>query len=94
MGKVISNLATVFLFVTLLGKQLPSQEGLGTGWQKFKGDAGVMGWKRQEAGGDRTLVVPSCPVHVPPTPNPRPALGQRATEKKAKSEMRGFKYRL
>lgn len=36
----------------MLGKQLVSQEGLGIGRQKFKGDSGVMGWKRQEAEGD------------------------------------------
>ncbi len=50
--KVISNLTTVFLFVTLLGKQLASQGGLGIGWQEFKGDSWVMRWKRHEAGGD------------------------------------------
>lgn len=42
----------MFLFVALLGKQSVSQEGLGIGRQKFKGDSGVMGWKTQEAGGD------------------------------------------
>lgn len=47
LGEVISNLATVFLFVTLLGKQSASQEGLGIGRQKFKGDAGVMGWRQE-----------------------------------------------
>lgn len=52
LGEVISNLATVFLFVTSLRKQLPSQEGLGIGRQKFKGNSRVMGWKRQQAGGD------------------------------------------
>lgn len=53
----------------------------------------------EEAGGksgfgwDRALVVPSCPVHVPP-PDLRAGPGQKATKKKAKREMRGFKYRL
>lgn len=47
-----SNLANVFLFVTLLGKQLASQEGLVIGWQKFKGNSRGMGWMRQGAGGD------------------------------------------
>lgn len=45
------HLATLFLFVRVLGKQSISQEGLGIGRQKFKGILRVMGWKRQQAGG-------------------------------------------
>lgn len=94
LGEVISNLATVFLFVTSLRKQLASQEGLGIGRQKFKGNSRVMGWKRQQAGGDLvgSVVVPSCPVHVLPDRGAVP--GQKATKKKGKREKRGFKYRL
>lgn len=51
-GEVVSNLATVFLFVILLGKQLASQGGLAIRRRKFKGNSRVMGWKRQQAGGD------------------------------------------
>lgn len=42
----------MFLFVTLLGKQLASQEGLAIGWQKFKDNSRVMGRTKQGAGGD------------------------------------------
>lgn len=47
---------------------------------------------RRGFGWDRALVVPSCPVRVPP--DPRAAPGQEATKKKGKREKRGFKYRL
>lgn len=52
----------MFLFATLLGKQWVSRgiSCLGIRWQKFKGNAGVMGWKRQEVGGGIWLEQGSC----------------------------------
>lgn len=94
-GKVLSNLATVFLFVTLLGKQSPSQEGFGIGRQKFKGDAGVMGCKRQEAGGDLVgtgLLLSPAVLAMSPLTEGQPQV-RRPTKKKGKREMRGFKCR-
>lgn len=69
LGEVISNLATVFLFVTLLGKQSASQEGLGIGRQKFKGDAGVMGWRQEGIWLGQGSCCPqlSCPCPSLPT---------------------------
>lgn len=94
LGKVISNL--VFLFVTLLGKQLASQEGLGIGWQKFKGDAGVMGWKRQEAGGDLVgtgLLLSPAVLSMSTLTEGQPQV-RRPPRTKERERWGGFKYRL
>lgn len=86
LGEVISNLATVFLFVTLLGKQSASQEGLGIGRQKFKGDAGVMGWRQEGIWLGQGSCCPqlSCPCPSQPASSPRS--GGHQEERKEREE--------
>lgn len=95
-GEVISNLATVFVFVILLGKQLASQGGLAIRRRKFKGNSRVMGWKRQQAGGDwvgRGLLLSPAVLSMSFL-----TAGQsqvtRPPRRKERETRGGFKYRL
>lgn len=64
--------------------------------QTFKGSAGVMGWKRQQAGGDLVgsglLLSPAVLSASFLAEGAVP--GQKATEKKAKRQKKGFRCGL
>lgn len=95
-GEVLSNLATVFLFVILLGKQLGSQGGLAIRRRKFKGNSRVMGWKRQQAGGDwvgRGLLLSPAVLSVSFLTAGRSRV-TRPLRRKERETRGGFKYRL
>lgn len=84
----------MFLFVILLGKQLASQGGIRR--RKFKGNSRVMGWKRQQAGGDwvgRGLLLSPAVLSMSFL-----TAGQsqvtRPPRRKERETRGGFKYRL
>lgn len=92
LGKVISNLATVFLLVTLLGKHWRLRRPSVSGGRSSKAMQGSWDGRSRRQEGTGLLLSPA--VLSLSSPDQRAAPGQKVTKKKAKKEMRGFKYRL